>query len=667
MKLPFFSKLVDQDEVYLGLFLKEEEGIALIMVKKQGQIIIREKERFIYTNGWENLTDDVDEVLYRLEKNLNIQLSKTIFFVYSHLVDDKTNDIKKPYLVKIKEVVKNLELTAMGYIECFEAVSFYLAKKEESPLTGVLLELDKHQLSLFVYKGGKLDYKSVLARTDDIVADFIQATSGLKTKAMLPSRIILYDSQNIDEAAAKIIGHRWGQDYFVQIPKIGILKEEEVTQGLVDVFSGQIKGKETVFVEEKKPIQSQSFGFVVGQDVGEVIESKYPVQEKPKIKFNFDFLSRLPKIKIPKVDLTFLKGRTGIILGIVIIVISLFSNEYFFHRAQLTIYLPSQVVRKSMSETVSYKTASQSADFSETISTTGKKEVGDKAKGTVTLHSFDDKERTFNKGTSFVASELKFVLDGDVKVASSSLAADGSAKLPGKSNGTVTAVSIGPESNLSKGQRFQIEDLAKENFFAINEAALSGGSKKEVRTVSLTDQKNLEKSVMDKAKKQEKAPTFSKSDEIISDLSETTLDNAKYSKEVGEEGDKLTLNAKVKTNYYAYNKDLLLKKIMEEVGQEVKKEYKIREENVNFIIKKVEKTDEEVQLNLDIKAKAVKEFDQEEAVKKIMGKNKTSLETILKSDFKVQGYNIVIENPIPFLKNFLPFFNQNLFIKISSL
>ncbi len=652
MKLPFFSKLMDQDEVYLGLFLKEEEGIALIMVKKQGEIVIREKERFIYTNGWENLTDDVDEILYRLEKNLNVQLSKTIFFVYSHLVDDKTNDIKKPYLVKIKELVKNLDLTAMGYIECFEAVSFYLEKKEEAPLTSVLLELDKRQLSLFVYKGGKLNYKSVLARTDDIVADFIQATAGLKTKAMLPSRIILYDSKNIDEAAARIISHRWDQDYFVQVPKIGILKEEEVIQGLVDVFSGQIKSKQPT-------APSQSFGFVVGQDIGEVATREEFIPEKPKKSFSL--------ITIAKIDLSFLKGRIGIILGIVIIILSLFANEYFFHRAQLTIYLSSQAIKKSISEAVNYKTASQSADFSETIATTGKKEIGDKAKGTVSIHSFDNKERTFNKGISLEASGLKFILDGDVKVASSSLAADGSAKLPGKSNGTITAVNIGPESNLSKGQRFQIEDLAKENFFAINETAFSGGSKKEIRTVSLTDQKNLEKAVTDKAKKQEKAPTFSKNEEIIADLSEITLTDPKFSKEVGEEGDKLTLNATVETNYYAYNRNSLLEKIIKEISQEVKPEFIVRKENVNFVIKDVEKTDDNLQLDLDVKAKAVKKFSQEEAVKKIMGKHKASLETILKSDFKVQGYNVVIEDPIPLLKNFLPFFKQNLFIKISSL
>ncbi len=670
MKLPFLSRLIEQDEVYLGLFLKEEEGTVLVMIKKQGQIVVREKESFTYTNGWENLADDVDEILYRLEKKLNVQLSKTIFFVYSHLVDDKTNDIKKPYLNKIKDLVKNLELQAMGYIECFEAVSFYLEKKEEASLTAVLLELDKHQLSLFVYKGGKMDYKMVLARTDDIVNDFIQATEGLKTKAMLPSRIILYDSDNVDEAAAKIIGHRWSQDYFVQIPKIAILKEDEVLEGLVDVFSGQIKGKEPEVVKESRPANEPSFGFLVGQDVAmtETVEVNQPsIAEKPKKNFNLNMLPKLPKITLPKIDLSFLKGRTGIFLGIVIIVMSLFANEYFFHRAQLTIYLPSQVIKKSVTETVDFKTASQSADFSESIATTGKKDIGNSAKGTVAISSFDDKERTFTKGTSLDAGGLKFILDADVKVASSTLAADGSAKLPGKSNGAITASAIGPESNLSKGQRFKIDDLAKENYFAINDSALSGGSKKTIRTVSLTDQKNLEKAVVDKAQKQEKAPVFSKSEEVIPDLSETKLTDAKYSNEVGEESDKLTLTAKAETNYFAFDKDMLSGKLISEVIQDVKPGYKTGKDSVSFTIKKVKKTDTSLKLDLDAKVKAVMDFNKEEAVKKVLGKNHGDLEKILKSDFKVQGFNVVIQEPLPFLKNFLPVFKQNLLIKISSL
>ncbi|MFH0979586.1 MAG: hypothetical protein V1803_01425 [Candidatus Roizmanbacteria bacterium] len=667
MKFPFFSRISSKEEFFLGLFLKEEEGIAIVMARQQGKIIIKEREKFQYTNGWENLTEDVDEALYKLEKELNTEVVKTIFFVYSHLVDDRTNDIKKPYLSKIKELVKNLELEALGYIECFEAVSFYLEKKEEISLTAVLLELDKKQFSVFVYKGGKVSYKKTLARTDNIIDDFLSGIEGIKGRAMLPSRMILYDSNNIDEAATKIVSYRWSEDYFVQIPKIDILKEEEIITGLINVFEGQIKSKEPTVSEENKIPSKESFGFVMGEDVGEVKDMNEigdMKEEKLKIKW------QLPKFpKLPVFNFKFsLKGKTAAILGVIIIVLSLGLNEYFFHRAQLTIYLPFQTIKKTIEETIDYKVASLSADFTGTTTTTGKKEIGDKAKGSVNIHNFDDKEKVFSKGTTLEAAGLQFILDGDVKVASSTLAVDGSAKLPGKSVGLITALNIGPESNLSKNQRFKIGNLAINDFFAINETPLSGGTKKEIRTVAKADQDKLEKSIADDAKKQMKIPSLSKEEAIIPDLSQINLTMRKFSKEVGEESNSLTLNAKAKTTYFSYNKANLNKKILYGLKKDLKQGYQIKEGNLNFKITDAEiNNDNLLSLKLDVNSRAVKEFNREEIIKKIIGKSKVQLKSILKSGPDIQGYDVVINEPLPFLKNFLPFFKKNIFLKISSL
>lgn len=671
MKLPFFSNNSKSSDTYFGLFLKEEEGVALLLTIDQGKVVIKNKERFSYTNGWENIIEDVDEVLYKLEKNKSGQISKTIFFIYSHFIDDQTKDIKKPYLTKIKEMVKNLELEAMGYIECFEAVTYYLEKKEEAPLTGVLLELDKKQLSIFVYKGGKLTYKKSLARTDNILDDFNASIGEIKGKAMLPSKIILYDSDNIDETAAKIVGHRWSEDHFVQIPKIEILKDDEVIQGLVGVFSGQVKGKETNIIEQKT-MSEDSFGFVVGQDVSqtkEVVKDEKALNDNKGLKI-LPTLPKFPKVsfpKIPKINFGFLKGRTAIVLGLIIIILALFLNEYFFHKAKLTIFLPYQPINKSIQEEVVYSTSSSSAVFSDSIATTGKKDIGDKAKGSVNVHNFDDKEKIFSKGTVLQVSNLKFILDGDVKVASSSLAADGSAKLPGKTGGTITAVDIGPESNLSKGQRFSIDDLSTSEYFAINDSALTGGSRKVIRTVSKADQDKLEQKVLNKAKKQEDNPKFSKNETVISDLSLTEITKSDYSKEVGEEADKVTLTATTETTFFAYNKDNLIKKILDDLNNDVKQGFSLNKENLNYKLVKVEKKEENILMKIEIKSKAVRKFDTNTAFNKIIGKNKNDMEKTLRSEFSIQGYDLVNNEPIFLLKNILPFFKKNIELKISSL
>lgn len=672
MKFPFFGKNSEKNEVFLGLFLKEEDGIALIMKREQGKLVIKERESFIYTNGWENLTEDIDETLYKLEKNLNVQIDQTIFFVYSHLIDERSGEIKKPFLVKIKELVKNLELKVLGYIECFEAVSFYLEKTEEVPLTAVLLELDKHQLSLFVFKGGKINYRRSIARTDKIVEDIISALDNIKGKAMLPSRMILYDSGKIDDAATSIISHRWSEDYFAQIPKIDIFSEEKVLEGLTDVFAGQIKPNKAG-IEDNRETEgsSQEFGFVVGQDIAEVQESEIekPLDEKPK--FNAGaMIPKLPALTLPKIDLSFLKifkGKFGVIFGVVIIFVSLFLNEYFFHRAQLTVYLPSQIIKKELTEEVEFKTASATADFSQSTATTGKKAIGDKAKGNVNFHNFDSNERIFSKGTKLTANGLEFILDSDVKVASSTIAADGSAKLPGKTAGSITASSIGSEGNLGKGQRFKVDDLSIDNFFAINDQALSGGSKREVRTVSEADQEKLTTGILSKAKKEVKPPSLTNKESIAADLTEIELDEEKFSKEIGEESDSVSLTAKAGATFYFYNRADLNKKILSELKKDLKSGFRIDESNLSYKITNSEIKKDLLKIDLQINTKAVKEFDQDKAIAKIVGRSQSQLEKILKSEAEVQAYDVAIKEPLPLLKNLLPFFKKNITLKVSSL
>src|SRR3989338_10311354 len=283
MRIPFFSKK-EQKEFYLGIFLKEDQGVLMIFLKESDRLELVDREKFTYTNGWENLTDDIDEALYKLEKNLESEIKKTIVFVYSHLVDEKIGDIKPVYLQKIKQLVKALELQAMGYVECFESISFYLEKNEQISLTAILIEIDKTQLGIFVYKGGKIDSRKILARTDDIISDLSEGFEGIKKKTILPARIILYDSGNLDDTATKILSHRWSSDFFVQIPKVDILSEDEVINGLMGIFGEQIKNQIQVKKEDNKEREKrETLGFFLNIDVGEkpVVEENRPKDDRP--------------------------------------------------------------------------------------------------------------------------------------------------------------------------------------------------------------------------------------------------------------------------------------------------------------------------------------------------------------------------------------------------
>ena len=655
MNLPFFSKK-EQKEYYLGIFLKEDQGLIMTFSKENSGLELVDREKFTYTNGWENLTDDVDETLYRLEKNLDIEIKKTIFFVYSHLVDEKIGDIKPVYLQKIKQLVKALELQAMGYVECFEAISFYLEKDEQISLTTILIEIDKTQLGIFVYKGGKIDSKKILARTDDIIADLSEGFEEIKKKTILPARIILYDSGNLDDTATKILIHRWSSDLFVQIPKVDILSEDEVINGLMGIFGEQLKNQ--------TPVKKEVFGFLLNEDVGE----KSIVEEKKENKFK-GAIAKLMAIFPKKNPISFkfnISGKIFPIIGVLIIIVSFFINEYFFHKAELTVYLPTQVLDKTTKIEIDYRLASSSADFSETINTSGKQEVGDKARGQVTIYNSNlSSAETLAKETSIVSpNNLNFVLESEVKVASAT--GDASSPQPATAKVSVVAEGICEEYNLAANTKFTIEGKSK-NLLAKNDSAFTGGSKKQIQTVAKKDQDDLKETILNKAKKEIPSIKVSPEEIAASSLSRVDFSKTDFSKEIGEESNKLSLKATVSATHFLYDKNSFIDKALILLKPEVKKEYQLEKENISYMVNKIDKKDKQLIMDAKIKAKAVIKVSTEEIKKSVLGKNESQLREILKNQYKIDGYDLTIKEPLPLLKNYLPFFLKNIILKNSSL
>ncbi len=679
MQLPFLpNKKTMSSKTFLGLFLKEEEGIALILYEEDGKMAIKEKEHFKYSNGWEHIIQDIDDILFRLEQKLSLSLDQTIFFVYSHFIDEKANDIKKPYIQKIKELVKSLELKALGYIECSEAVLHFLEKKEEMPLTAILVELDKTNVGVFVYKGGKVAHKKVLSRTDNLIDDLLESFGDLKGKFLLPARLILYNSKDLDDESTKIVTYHWSEDYFIQLPRVEILKEDEVIEGLAGVFQEQMV-KDKKIIEEAPVGKKETFGFVIGEDIQDKDRKENrpkgdrPLVEKPIFKipvlpaFNFGIFTKLPKFDISK--------RVALIFGIVFIALGLLLNEIFLHKATLTVFLPYDSLSKKIDVQAvvgnDVMVSTSSATYTDSKQATGKRDIGEKAKGGLTLYNYDDKEKVFIKGTVLTASGLQFSLDNDVKVATASFAPDGIQKLPGKNIGGVTASDIGSEGNLSKGQRFKIDDLSSSIYFAINDAAFTGGTRKQIQTVSKQDTEDLETKLTAKAKNPQsnKSSTtnIKPGEEILPQLSEIKLHDLQFSKEVGEEGSEVSLKATADTIYFYFRKDILLNRLMSEMKPEVRNGFSLEKNKIHYKINSVERENNTITLNLSVNAKALKQVSKEEITAHVLGKNKSAVESALKKNYQAEGFEVTIKNPLPLLNTFLPFIKNNIQVVISSL
>lgn len=688
MKLPFFStKSSPAKDSFFGLFLKERKGIGYIFSGSGGRIALQGKQEFKYSNGWDNLTEDVDEVLFKLENESKCRIEKTIFFLFSHLIDESSKEIKKPYIQKIKDLTKNLEIKPIGYIECYEAVAAYLAHRESAPLTSILVELDDTNVDVFIYKGGHKISNHVVARTSSITDDLHQVFDTAGRNTLLPNRIILYNSSSLIEESTKIISHRWSSELFVQTPRVEILKEEDILTGLMSVFEQQIYREEVVKEPEVEEKQKEVMGFVVGQDIKLIRDNDKGHEEEPEIQTQHkaglahDMMKTLGAVTLP--SFKFKPGnpiKYAAFAGILLVVSILLAGfEFLFHKAQVRAVFPSSTIDKRIDAkamvdeekegAITVHIATSSIQLKEVKATTGKRDIGENAKGEVTVFNFDDKEKTFAKGTTIEVDNLSFTLDEDIKVGASTLANDASAKLPGKAKVRVTAKEIGNESNIDKGKRFRIADLSTSVYFAMNESGFSGGTRKSIKTVARKDIDDLASLLLTKAKKEQKKAIYDKKARnitIIDSLISYDMKGESYSKELGEEGDNVSLNATVVTSYYYFDNSAFNTTLKREAEKDIPTGYMVEDKNFAYEVKDVEQEGEDITFTLRLKAKATKKLDMQALKSSLRFKQVQQTEQLLKNEFGAETVSVDVSPSMPIISAMLPFFDANILLRIES-
>ena len=288
---------------------------------------------------------------------------------------------------------------------------------------------------------------------------------------------------------------------------------------------------------------------------------------------------KLPKnLKMPPVSGWFagFKGKktpVKIIIPIVVVVLLIAGLIFFYYykmQANVVLTLKPNIV--SQDEKVTFSTAEQS-DYNnnliaaKSVSTsvngirasttaTGKKDVGDKAKGTVTIFNNSSDSVTLNSGTTLTASNGQtFTLDSNVNIASAS-GDIFSGTTPGTTQTTVTAQNIGTDANVPSGTTFTIG--SSNTVAAKNDNAFSGGTKKTVTVVSSNDiaalRSKLEASVQDTAK-QKLSGAASSDETVLPILSNPTLENQNFDHHVNDPASEVTLTADVVYSGMAFAKN----------------------------------------------------------------------------------------------------------------
>jgi hypothetical protein len=478
--------------------------------------------------------------------------------------------------------------------------------------------------------------------------------------------------------------------------------------------------------EEKSPDQEEAdaatasdFGFVVNEDIAEQQahvheedldvshhgmhdESEADMEEDASPRHRHSGEGRqlpligslsslkLPKnFKIPAVSglLSGIKGKNApvkFIIPVVVLIVLIIGVILFYYnvmKANVVLTLKPNMVSQDEKVTfstgdnndfannlISAKSVSTSINGQVSTSATGKKDVGDKAKGSVTIYNNNNNSVTLNSGSTITANSGQvFTLDNDVKVASASGDIFSGTK-PGTTTASVTARDIGTDGNVPSGTEFSIG--SDNTVAAKNDNAFSGGTKKTVTVVSSNDiaklRSDLGKSVQDQAK--QKLSQSASSDEAVLPLvSDPTLENEKFNHHVNDQASTVSLTADVVFTGMAYLKSDLDDYAKSIAKQKYPQDSNVANKSVQETINDVsQRTKNAATATVSIEAGLLPNLDQQDIVSNIQHKSVGEAKSSLSGLPQVADANITFSPPIPFLPLLFPSLPHKINVSITS-
>lgn len=605
----YLALLLNQNRI-AALILLEKDGIL-----KQVNHHAQQLDSLVDEMPGEELLQTLDRIISHAEESLpsDIETHKTIFGLEDTWVEEKK--IKHDYLQRLKKISTELDLKPIGFIVISEAIAHLLQKEEGAPVSAILVEINKKRLKLSLLRSGEV----IESQTGEIAENTPQSVDNLlkhfKSAEIFPSRLLLHSTKNHD-LTQEFLDHSWSKSLpFLHMPQVSRLPLNfdlsSIAFGAATQLGLQIQGKlplakttDNEKTEEEIPVstktlqnEAEDFGFVIGSEKNQAAapvltaaaENKAPNEEKDLITKEKNALANLSKqltaktqTLIPFVGSFFkswkrlasrlpFSAKNAFFL-IPIGLLLLLAAGFFLYTKMLQASVVLTLSPKHVQAVKNVNIATDAGnDFSnntlagQTVEatlegvvetqTTGKKEIGDKARGTITIYNQSDTKKTIPQGTVVTSSnQLQFTLDKDVTIN----AAQGdifTGIKSGTADAPVTAEKIGEEYNLAQNTTFTFSQNS--TLAAKNSAPFQGGSKK---TVTVVADKDLTKLVSDLGKSLDNKALDALSQnappgtEVVPLVTDTTVVAKSFDKKVNEEAAKVTLKGKIRFRAIAYKK-----------------------------------------------------------------------------------------------------------------
>ena len=371
----------------------------------------------------------------------------------------------------LESLCHSLKLKPLGFISNDEAFIESINKNDSFPPSFILVHLGKKEFSLsLVYLGEVKKRLSQPLIHEFSPEDLENALLTLQLESALPPRILIFgnlgpsivdDLKNYSWVGKKNI------ETFLHLPDVTAFEPEELFSLYSQTVSSQIGNNPvetkletppTEPVKEENIVEAETIfpeNEVTPEDLG-FSENVEPSEPKSKTKISLPAFS-FPALKLPHLNLN-LWFLLPLALSPLLILI-----PFFLIKAEITINFSPIEINKVFDLTLDSSANSVSStllpadkktldiDFSKSLTTTGQKETGDKAKGEITIFNKADKIQNISKGTIMTDnSGKKYELLTSVQVPASSFNLGSGTITMGQTKANAIASDIGSEFNLNK-------------------------------------------------------------------------------------------------------------------------------------------------------------------------------------------------------------------------
>ncbi|MBM3208863.1 hypothetical protein FJZ40_01020 [Candidatus Shapirobacteria bacterium] len=634
-------------------------------------------------------------------------------------------------LALLKELSLRMSLKPLGFVTASEALAHFYTTTEGAPLNGILVGLGLTKISLVLVSLGKVVSQGNVGRSDNLALDVEEGLLRFQGPEGLPARIILYaPSERINQADLEsqkqvLLSYPWQDPErrlpFLHFPKVEIGPVNLLMTAVCLAGGAELAKTTEIVVPEEKPVAEEArptLGFIRGKDIlqaevgseeetlplpaEEVAEEPAPKAKTVPLKETsrrlkallgmvfgipraiFAILTksglavRFPKPRLPGPSLGF-----GILI---LLILGLVFGLGFFFLPQATVeifVLPEDLQKElavKLDPNVSHvdekvkvlpaKEVEAIVSGEKTISTTGKKLVGDKAKGEIVIYNRTEARKLFPKGTVLVGpGAVKFSLDDEVSVASRQADLASGVDRWGEAKGGATALDIGPTANLAAGSQFSLESYTSSLYLAKNPAAFSGGTSRQIQVVSEKDREGLrdglEEELRQKAQEEVKKK-MTAGEKLVEESVSLKVTQEEFNRRAGEEAQDLGLKLTVSALGLVFQeRDLrdLGEKVFLSLGKNLV--FSWDEAKIDFKIDKVN-ADRSVSLTARLSGQLLPNLDAKEITRNLTGKSFEFAKNYLGSLPKVSHFKTKVAPAFFAPLGRLPTREENIKVTISS-